>query len=186
MNKAFLLICLLFAAQFTFAQAEKKADTPRDLICEMSKINIPKVANLKLFCTRISALFPSPQTIATYPIKKKLYYNKLSGVLKRGSGWDRMSPQQRATLAESTMGYIKSYLGYEPGAAIEAPAESKQKGDDCLLRGLKYASVEACHADAEYVVLGDITDNSRTKVERFWDCLKYICRLLDCNLNHPG
>jgi hypothetical protein len=184
MKKLLLLLIVPFSWIAVMAQPEK-ADTPRDLICEMSKIDIPKVADLKNYCTRINALYPTPQVIATYPIKKKLYYNKLGGVLKRGMTWDQMTPQQRSTLAESTFGYIRDYLGHETGAKIARPDGFKQTGNPCLLRDLKYDNVEGCHADAEFIVLEDITDNARGITERFWECLKYICRVLDCNVIHP-
>jgi hypothetical protein len=184
MKKLLLLLILPLLAISGFAQ-EEKPDTPRDLICEMTKINIPKVADLKSYCSRIDALYPSAQTIAKYPIKKKLYFNKLSGVLKRGSTWDRLTPQQRSTLCESTFGYITTYLGYEPGGKINSPEGFKQTGDPCLLRDVKYENLTACHADAEFIILEDITDNARGSTERFWDCLQYICLVLDCNVNHP-
>lgn len=180
-----VILCLLSTTLFTYAQGEKE-ETARDVLCEMSSIQVPRVANLKAYCTRLYALFPSPIEIAKHPIRQKLYLNKLRGVLKRGQTWERMSVQQRGALAKQTADYVIAYYQYEAGSAITRPETFKQVGDPCLLRAVAYLDLDACYADNKALVLESITDAKLSKIEKFWNILHYLARKLDCDQSNKS
>ncbi len=183
MKKFFVFALFLSLVCTAFAQSPKP-DTPRDLMCDMSKVEAPTVTDFKNFCTRLYNLYPDPKTLATYELQTKLFMNKMRGVVKRGMGWETLSPANRSSTAKTAIQYVKDYLNYEPGSKVAAPADFKHKGAPCLLRDLPYADLAACHADADFIVLTKVTDDSRTSILQFWEVLSYISFRLDCHLNH--
>ena len=183
MKRFSAIALLLLLATFAFGQ-QPKPDTPRDLICDMSKVEAPTVTDFKNFCTRLYNLYPDPKTLATYELQTKLFMNKMRGVVKRGMTWEQLPPAQRSSTAAQAIDYVKSYLNYEPGAKVEKPEGFLQSGAPCLLRDLKYENLDACNADVNYMVLNSVTDASLTKIIQFWEVLNYVTLRLDCSANH--
>lgn len=160
---------------------------PREIWCEMLDVSAPNVKEYKDFCTKLYAVFPSAQKANTYPIKKKIYLNKMRGVLLRGKGWDKLSPKQRTDLAKFGVELTNTYLGLEPGFDNPQPAgfkldEKFADTDHCVAQHPKYDDPEACIADANYVYKGCIQEpDKKTDISKFWCVLHRVAATITCD-----
>jgi len=178
-----LLTCFLLPA---FAQQAQVVDSPRELICDMSGVTQKMVGDFKEFCTRLDKMYPLPSDREKHRFEKKLFLNRMHGIIKRGMTFDKLTVAQRSEAAESSINYVIEFLKYETGDKITMPDGFQQSGDPCKLKDLSYDEEARCYEDANYMVLKSVTNQTETKLNRFWDVLLFIARKLECERMAAG
>ncbi|MCB9234106.1 MAG: hypothetical protein H6581_20795 [Bacteroidia bacterium] len=190
MRQALILSLGLLFSTILFAQVEM---TPRKAWCEMTKIEDPVAKEIQVACENLLQVYPSPDDINKNEIKRKLFLNKMRGIVKRGATYSSLSPEARNALAASGVQYCNEYLGFKPGDKIETPP-SDSRGPlagraDCQSTVLQYEQVSDCYADGSYLYLSCITAKNnlkqpKTDIQKFWCALKYVAVLLECDQTH--
>lgn len=168
------------------AQAQD-AITIRQVWCEMDLVTEPNVKEFKTTCEKIVQLFPSPQVTATYGLSKKLYMNKMRGVMKRGATWDVLTVQARNELAKQAIDLTNEYLAFETDSPNTKPAEFQRNhsksAEVCAETKYAYSDPALCDQDCRYLYREGISGPmGKSSVMSFWVVIRYIACLVDCDV----
>lgn len=185
MRTAFLTT--LFALVCIVSVKAQEPLTIRQVWCEMDLVTEPNVKEFKSACEKITALFPSPQVTATYELNRKLYLNKMRGVMKRGATWDVLSVQARGELAKQAIDMTNEYLGIKPEVPNNKP-EGFQRNhsksvDACKEQKYVYTDPKMCDEDCRYLYREGLAGPmGKSTVQSFWVVIRYVACLIDCDV----
>jgi hypothetical protein len=184
--KLFQLIAGIFLFTAITAQAQDNI-TIRQVWCEMALVTEPNVKEFKTTCEKIVQLFPSPQVTATYELGKKLYMNKMRGVMKRGATWDVLTVQARNELAKQAIDLTNEYLAFEAGSPNPQPQEFQRthskSAEVCMEQKYAYSDPNLCDQDCRYLYREGLAGPmGKSSVMSFWLVIRYVACLVDCDV----
>ena len=182
--KRIVLLALLLTFGLS-ATAQDDAPSLRGAWCYLVSIEDPHVNDFREVATMMRKSFPSPQARAKFDLDKKLFLNKMWGVVLRTEKYDKLTPAQRTQLGKDAVEWTLEFIGWKKGDVNAAPEGFQRKvltdKEPCLAAEYKYSSAEDCFADGKYLFLDCWEAASKVSTTReFWCVLKYISVVAEC------
>lgn len=183
----FVVLTGAFLLLFSASSIAQDALTIRQVWCEMDQVTEPAVKDFKSACEKVVSLFPNPQVTATYDMDRKIFMNKMRGVMKRGATWDALSVQARNDLAKQAVEMTNQYLGFEADAPNPQPAEFQRNSiksvELCGEKKYQYSNVSACYDDLRYIYRNGLSGPmGKSSVMSFWLVIRFIAGQIDCDV----
>ncbi|MCB9230697.1 MAG: hypothetical protein H6581_03500 [Bacteroidia bacterium] len=170
---------------FFLGNYAQQPETPREIWCFLTHLEVKNAKEFQHGCNLVLSIFPSATEVNKLDIHRKLYLNKMRGVLKRGSSWVTLAPAHRVDLAESALKYTNDFIKWEEGMRNGRPSFAQRNDiigtEECLARELKYKSLGEYSRDVNYVYVDCIDSPNKRVEEKFWCVLEFLVAMVECD-----